>query len=108
MGGSTTPRRTLGTPIYGLGPTGGLIGPWGWVAKMGILQKVCTTFLPWSLPGVSRPHHFLPIYHSNEVLNRPMDQIIGINHSVEVVPPQVPPIYTKTVGNVLNTTICDL
>jgi hypothetical protein len=26
-GGSTTPRRMLGTPIYGLGPTNGRIGP---------------------------------------------------------------------------------
>jgi hypothetical protein len=43
--------------------------------------------------------HFLPIYHSNEVLHLPMDQTIGINHSVKVAPPQAPPIYTKTVGN---------
>jgi hypothetical protein len=37
-----------------------------------------------------------------------MDQIVGINHSDKVAPPQVPPIYTKMEGNVLNTTICDL
>ena len=36
--GSPTPRRTLGSRIYGLGPTDGPIGPWGWVAKMGVLQ----------------------------------------------------------------------
>jgi hypothetical protein len=54
-----------------------------------------TIFLPWPVPGVSIPYHFLPIYHSNEVLHRPMDQIIGINHSVKVAPPQAPPIYTK-------------
>jgi hypothetical protein len=30
----------LGTPIYGLGPTDGRIGPWGWVAKMGVLQEI--------------------------------------------------------------------
>jgi hypothetical protein len=30
----------LGTPIYGLGPTNGRIGPWGWVAKMGVLQEI--------------------------------------------------------------------
>ena len=39
-GGSSTPRRMLGTPIYGLGPTNGRIGPWGWVAKMGVLQEI--------------------------------------------------------------------
>jgi hypothetical protein len=38
-GGSTTPRRTLGTPIYGLGPTDAPIRPRGWVVKMGVLQK---------------------------------------------------------------------
>jgi hypothetical protein len=32
-------------------------------------------------------------------------QIIGINHSDEVAPPQAPPIYTKMVGNVPNTTM---
>ena len=37
-GGSPTPRRMLGSRIYGLGPTNGRIGPWGWVAKMGVLQ----------------------------------------------------------------------
>jgi hypothetical protein len=36
--GFSTPIRTLGTPIYGLGSIGGRIGPWGWVAKMGVLQ----------------------------------------------------------------------
>jgi hypothetical protein len=36
-GGSPTPRRMLGTPIYGLGPTNGPIGPRGWVAKMGVM-----------------------------------------------------------------------
>jgi hypothetical protein len=39
-GGSTTPRRVLGSRIYGLGPTNGRIGPCGWVAKMGVLQKI--------------------------------------------------------------------
>jgi hypothetical protein len=39
-GGSTTPRRTLGSRIYGLGPTNGPIGPWQWAAKMGVLQKI--------------------------------------------------------------------
>jgi hypothetical protein len=34
-----------------------------------------------------------------------MDQIIGINHSVKVAPPQAPTIYTKTVGNVPNATV---
>jgi hypothetical protein len=38
-GGSPTPRRTLGRRIYGLGTANGPIGPWGWVAKMGVLQK---------------------------------------------------------------------
>ena len=38
-GGSTTPRRTVGSRIYGLGPTDGPIGPWGWVAKTGVMQK---------------------------------------------------------------------
>ena len=104
-GGSSIPRRTLGTPIYGLGPTNGHIWPWGRVAKMGIPQKFPTIFLPWLLPGVSIPHHFLPIYHSNEVLHRPMDQMIGIDHSGKVAPPQASPIYTKTVGNVPNGTI---
>jgi hypothetical protein len=37
-GGSPTPRRTLGMPIYGLGPTNGRIMPWEWVAKTGVLQ----------------------------------------------------------------------
>jgi hypothetical protein len=27
-------------PIYGLGPTDGRIRPWGWVAKMGVLQEI--------------------------------------------------------------------
>jgi hypothetical protein len=36
-GGFLTPRRTLGSRIHGLGPTDGRIGPWGWVAKMGVL-----------------------------------------------------------------------
>ena len=67
-----------------------------------------TKFLVWPIPGVFVPHHFLPIYHSKEVLHRPIDQIIGINHIGKVAPPQVPPIYTKMVGNVLNTTNCDL
>jgi hypothetical protein len=58
--------------------------------------------------GVSIPHHFLPIYHGKEVLHQPIDQIVGINHSDKVAPPQSPPIYTKTVENVLNTAICDL
>jgi hypothetical protein len=39
-GGSTTPRRALGSRIYGLGPTNGPIGPWGWAAKMGAMQKI--------------------------------------------------------------------
>ena len=39
-GGSTAPKCMLGTPIYGLGPTNGLIGPRGWVAKMGVLQEI--------------------------------------------------------------------
>jgi hypothetical protein len=38
--GSPTPRRTLGSRIYGLGPTNGCIGHWGWVAKMGVLQEI--------------------------------------------------------------------
>jgi hypothetical protein len=37
-----------------------------------------------------------------------MDQTIVINHSDKVAPPQAPPIYTETVGNVLNTIIYDL
>jgi hypothetical protein len=37
-GGFPTPRRMLGKRIYGLGPTNGRIGPWGWVAKMGVVQ----------------------------------------------------------------------
>ena len=32
-------------------------------------------------------------------------QIIGIHPSDKVAPPQAPPIYTKTVGNVLNVTM---
>ena len=73
-------------------------------------RKVSTTFLPWPVPGVFVPYHFLPIYHSKEVLHRPIYQIIGINHigEVYIAPPQAPPIYTKMVGNVLNTTNCDL
>jgi hypothetical protein len=71
-------------------------------------EKMFTTFLPWPEPGVSIPHHFLPFYHNKEVLHRPIDQIIGIDHIGEVAPPRAPPICTKMVGNVLNTTICDL
>ena len=37
-GGFPTPRHMLGRGINGLGPTDGRIGPWGWVAKMGIMQ----------------------------------------------------------------------
>jgi hypothetical protein len=36
-GGSPTPKHILGNRFYGLGPTNGRIGPWGWVAKMGVL-----------------------------------------------------------------------
>ena len=78
---------------------------------MGVLQEMrefSTTFLPWPELGVSIPHHFLPNHHTKEVLHRPIDQTIGINHIGEVAPPRVPPIYTKMAGNVLNTTICDL
>jgi hypothetical protein len=61
---------------------------------------------PWRWVGWGRaPRHFLPIYHSKEVLHRLVDQIIGINHSDEVTPPQAPPIYTKTIGNVRNATM---
>jgi hypothetical protein len=38
--GPTTPRRMLGSRVYGLGPTDGPIWPWGRVAKMGVLQKI--------------------------------------------------------------------
>ena len=38
--GSPTPTRMLGVPPDGWGPTNGRIGPWGWVAKMGVLQKI--------------------------------------------------------------------
>ena len=74
----------------------------------GNLRENGPNTLPWPVSGVSVPNHFLPIYHSKEVLHRPIDQIIGINHIGKVAPPQVPPIYTKMVGSVLNTTICDL
>ena len=30
----------LATRIYGLGPTNGRIGPWGWVVKMGVLHDI--------------------------------------------------------------------
>jgi hypothetical protein len=106
--GPSTPRSMLAVLFYGRGATDGPIGPWAWVTKMGVLQNFSTIFLPWSVPGVSIPHHFLQIYHSKEVLHWPIDQIVGINHIDEVAPPQVPSIYTKMVGNVLNTTICDL
>ena len=39
-GGSPTPRRMLAVPSDGWGGTNGRIGPWGWVAKMGVLQKI--------------------------------------------------------------------
>ena len=39
-GGSPTPRRMLAVPPDGWGGTNGRIGPWGWVAKMRVLQKI--------------------------------------------------------------------
>ena len=62
MGGSTTPRRTLGTPIYGLGPTNGRIGPWGWVAKMGVLQEISGEMgqIPETAPHEATAHHLAP------------------------------------------------
>jgi hypothetical protein len=35
-----TPRRILAVPFDGWGPTDGRIGPLGWVAKVGVLQKI--------------------------------------------------------------------
>ena len=37
-GGSPTPRRMLAMHPDGWGPANGRIWPWGWVAKMGVLQ----------------------------------------------------------------------
>ena len=65
MGGSTTPRRTLGTPIYGLGPTNGRIGPWGWVAKMGVLQEISGEMgqIPETAPHEATSLHLAPTPH---------------------------------------------
>jgi hypothetical protein len=38
-GGSPTPRHMLAVLLDGWGHTDGRIWPWGWVAKMGVLQK---------------------------------------------------------------------
>jgi hypothetical protein len=75
---------------------------------MRVLQKNL-----YHIPTVASTRGFLTTpfptnLHSKEVLHRPMDQTVGINHSDKVAPPQVPPIYTKMVEIVLNTTVCHL
>jgi hypothetical protein len=104
-GSSSTPRCMFAVLLDRWGPTDERIGSWGRWPKWVSCKISSTTFLRWPIPGVSIPHHFLPIDHSAEVLHQPMDQIIGINQSDKVAPPQAPPMYTKMVGNVLNTTI---
>jgi hypothetical protein len=48
--------------------------------------------------ATTRGFHTTPFptgYHNKEVLDRPLDQIVGMNHSDNVAPPQAPAIYTK-------------
>jgi hypothetical protein len=63
----------------------------------------CRKFLPHSYHGYHGfPYHTIS-YQFTTVKRYCTGrcQIIGVNHSDEVVPPQVPPIYTKMVRNIL-------